>query len=181
MSPSFEAIAPYALGVAVLCALIYLAWAVRSQQSRVSGGQRPSETTPSDVGTIPQDDSAFLLLSQRIAVVEGRLGPISVSLESVAILNQRVAAMEANMPSVQQAMEHYSDAINRADKRDTERARRTQKTSQDSKTAGEAAADLMGVPGAGGETPPLTQPGASNNNDKPKPMAGLYGSGGRHR
>lgn len=151
------------------------------QQTQVTGPVVPAGASAGIEAIARVDESAFMLLSQRLAAVEGRLGPIAASLDAVAVLNQRVAAMEANMPSVQQAMEHYSDAINRADKRDTERARRTKKTSQDSQTAGEAAADLMGAPGAGGETPPLTQPGASTNNGDKPPMAGLYGSGGRNR
>jgi len=138
----------------------------------------PSESAvaiPPEVGV---SDALIASLSQRLAATEGRLGTIAAQLEGIPQLQTRVASLETLMPSVQSAMEKYADVIHKADRRDTERARREDTAAnKEQPTAGEAAAALVAVPGAGGETPPLTQPGAANN----KSMPWLRGSGGRGR
>jgi len=155
--------------VAVILATVFLWLAARRRQTGVVAPLPP--TTPADPTTL---DSLMQSMSQRLAAAEGRMGVIAAELQAVAILNQRVSAIEANMPNLQEAMEKYSDSVNRADKRATERARVETKT-QGFQTAGEAAG-LLGAAGAGGE-PALTQPVAPTNNRR----AGLLGSGGRNR
>ena len=138
-------------------------------------------TSDSAVGVPPEvgvSDALISSLSQRLAATEGRLGTMAAQLEGIPQLQTRVASMETLMPSVQSAMEKYADVIHKAERRDTERHRREDTAAnKEQPTAGEAAAALTAGSGAGGETPPLTQPGPANN----KPMPWLRGSGGRGR
>jgi len=157
--------------VAVILATVFLWLAAGRRQSRVVS-EPAHEAVPADPTTL---DSLLSSMSQRLAATEGRLGAMAAELQQVAILNSRVAAIETNMPGMQEAYEKYADSINRADKRATERTR-VENKSQGFQTAGEAAADLSGAAGAGGN-PALTQPAAPTNNKRP----GLLGSGGRNR
>jgi len=149
----------------VILALI-LTRAPRSQQTQVTSPPVPA-IPPID--TVIQD-TALQSLSSRLAVVEGRIGAIAATLEGVHILQQRVASIETNMPAAQEAMEKYADSITRADKRDTERQRRFEKTS--GQTAGEAAAALQGA------APPPAETAPQNNDLK---RIGILGRGGRGR
>jgi len=172
VSTSLQVIALVLPTVAVILATVFLWLAARRRQTQV-GSQPAPDPTPADPTTL---DSLLSSMSQRLAATEGRLGAMAAELQQVAILNSRVAAIETNMPGMQEAYEKYSDSINRADKRATERARVETKT-QGFQTAGEAAADLAGAAGAGG-IPALTQPVAPKPTNK---RAGLLGSGGRNR
>lgn len=148
----------------------------RSQQTLAEAMQehaaskQPPPIAPIDTAI---QDTALQSISSRLAVVEGRIGAIAATLEGVHILQQRVASMETNMPAAQEAMEKYADSITRADKRDTERLRRFEKTS--GQTAGDAAAALTADVEA--PTTPLG-PTAENNGGK---RAGILGQGGRGR
>lgn len=169
-------IAPFILPCIAVLALVvgtvFLWHLARRQQSQVIDTVPAADRPPVD--SLIQDQ-AIQALSARLASVEGRIGVIAATLESVAVLNGRVAAIETNMPAVQEAYEKYADQISRADKRDTERARRNMK--DQGMSAGEAAAALTGGAGAGG-TPP-TQPAPPQNNKTPRP--GVIGRGGRGR
>jgi len=171
VSTSLQVIALVLPTVAVILATVFLWVAAGRRQSRVRSEPAP-DATPADPTTL---DSLLSSMSQRLAATEGRLGAMAAELQQVAILNSRVAAIETNMPGMQEAYEKYSDSINRADKRATERARVDTK-SQGFQTAGEAAA-LIGAAGNGGE-PALTQPAAPQPTNK---RPGLLGSGGRNR
>lgn len=153
---------------AAVLALIYVT-RTRSQQTQVTAP--PAPPTPALDTRI--EDSALQSLSSRLAVIEGRIGTISATLEGVHVLQQRVAAMETNMPAAQEAMEKYADSITRADKRDTERVRRFEKTQ--GTTAGEAAAALTSS--ATDEPARVVEP-QNNNGGK---RAGILGQGGRGR
>jgi len=172
VSTSVQMLALVLPTVAVILATVFLWAAARRRQSQFRS-EPVVETTPADPTTL---DSLLSSMSQRLAATEGRLGAMAAELQSVAILNQRIAAIETNMPGMQEAYEKYSDSINRADKRATERAR-VETKSQGFQTAGEAAG-LLGAAGAGGE-PALTQPAASQPTNNKRP--GLLGSGGRNR
>lgn len=171
MSTSVQVIALVLPTVAVILATVFLWAAARRRQTQVVSPPVP-DAAPADPTTL---DSLLSSMSQRLAATEGRLGAMAAELQQVAILNSRVAAIETNMPGMQEAYEKYSDSINRADKRATERSRVENKT-QGFQTAGEAAASLAGVAGTGGE-PASTQPVTPTNNKRP----GLLGSGGRNR
>lgn len=171
VSTSVQVIALVLPTVAVILATVFLWLAARRRQTQV-GTEPAPHATPADPTTL---DSLLSSMSQRLAATEGRLGAMAAELQQVAILNSRVAAIETNMPGMQEAYEKYSDSINRADKRATERAR-VETKSQGFQTAGEAAS-LLGAVGNGGE-PALTQPAAPPTNNK---RAGLLGSGGRNR
>jgi len=145
----------------------------RSQQTQDIGPSVPS-TPPLDTRI---EDTAIQSLSSRLAVLEGRIGTIAATLEGVHVLTQRVASIETNMPAAQEAMEKYADSITRADKRDTERQRRFEKTS--GQTAGEAAAGQFGVVDEPAPTFPLGPDPKAKNNDTAR--AGILGQGGRGR
>ncbi len=151
----------------VILALI-LTRVPRSQLSQDRGLPVP----PTPILDTRIEDTALQSLSARLAVVEGRIGTIAATLEGVHILTQRVASIETNMPAAQEAMEKYADSITRADKRDTERLRRFEKTS--GQTAGEAAAALQGAASPDAETAP-------QNNETGGKRAGILGQGGRGR
>lgn len=153
----------------VILALI-LTRAPRSQQTQVT--VPPAPLTPALDTRI--EDTALQSLSSRLAVLEGRIGTIAATLEGVHILTQRVASIETNMPAAQEAMEKYADSITRADKRDTERQRRFDKTQ--GTTAGEAAAALTSEVEA--PTYPLGPTSPKNDDGK---RAGILGQGGRGR
>jgi len=161
------------VALAALCAslgivLATLGWShARRQQSQVKVSLAPSIPA---IDTAIQD-TALQSLSSRLAVAEGRIGAMAATLEGVHILQQRVASMETNMPAAQEAMEKYADSITRADKRDTERLRRFEKTS--GQTAGDAAAALTGA------AEPTPEPAAPENNGGKR--AGILGQGGRGR
>lgn len=148
---------------------VFLYLGIRRQQSRHI--DTPAPVAPSTVDTIVTD-SAIQAMSARLAGVEGQIATMAASLQGVAVLQQRVASIETNMPAVQEAYEKYADQIGRADKRDTERQRRYDKTSGQS--AGEAAAALTGAAGAAGGTPSPTQPAAPTNS---MPRPGILGGG----
>jgi len=173
VSTSVQLIALVLPTVAVILATVFLWLAARRRQTQV-GSPPAAEATPADPTTL---DSLLSSMSQRLAATEGRLGAMAAELQQVAILNSRVAAIETNMPGMQEAYEKYSDSINRADKRATERAR-VETKSQGFQTAGEAASDLLGVAGTGGD-PASTQPAAPQPTNNRR--AGLLGSGGRNR
>lgn len=154
---------------AIIVAAVFLWTAARRRQSQVTSHLQPVERAPVD-RTI--EDTAIQSLSSRLAVIEGRIGSIAATLEGVHVLQQRVAGIETAMPAVQEAYEKYADQISRADKRDTERLRRTEK--MQGQTAGEAAAALSGVAEAGG---PLPTQSATPQNEK---IPGVLG-GGRTR
>jgi len=158
------------LVVAGLILTLILLARPRSQQAGVAGSDLPPRA-PIDT-TI--QDTALQSLSSRLAVAEGRIGAMAATLEGVHVLQQRVASMETNMPAAQEAMEKYADSITRADKRDTERQRRFEKTS--GPTAGDAAAALTADVEA--PTTPLGPAPAENNGGK---RAGILGQGGRGR
>ncbi len=151
--------------------IVYTVNAARRRQLQVNDQLQLPPAAIADVG-----DSAITILSGRLAAIEGRMGPIVASLDSVALLQQRLAALEVNMPSMQEAMEKYADQIARTDKRDTERARRTATEEAKTQTAGDAAADLMGGAGAGGNAPADTAGAAPTST-----RAGVLGQGGRRR
>ena len=178
MDPLLLPIAVVVLAVILLIFLILQVRASRRLQTMVLTGVATPESAVVSLPEFGVSDALVASLSQRLAATEGRLSTMAAQMEGVAVLQSRVAAMEAAMPSVQSAMEKYADQIAKADKRDTERQRRADGVAnKEQPTAGEAAAALIAVPDAGGETPPLTQSGAANN----KPMPWLRGSGGRGR
>lgn len=152
----------------LVCAL-FLTRSARRQQTQDTSP--PAPPTPALDTRI--EDTAIQSLSSRLAVLEGRIGTIAATLEGVHVLTQRVASIETNMPAAQEAMEKYADSISRADKRDTERQRRFEKTS--GQTAGEAAAVLTG---AAPQTPAETAP---QNNETSGRRLGILGHGGRGR
>lgn len=156
-----------AVGI-LTAAFLYLA--IRRQQSQ--NIVAPAPAAPVQVDTIVQD-TAIQAMSARLASVEGRIGSIAATMEGVAVLTQRVAAIETNMPAVQEAYEKYADQIGRADKRDTERQRRWNKSAGD-QSAGDAAAALTGAAGAAGGTPSPTQPAAPPNSQA---RPGILGGG----
>jgi len=161
--------------LAALCAslgliLATLGWSyARRQQTQVISPPVP-ETPALDTRI---EDTAIQSLSSRLAVLEGRIGTIAATLEGVHVLTQRVASIETNMPAAQEAMEKYADSITRADKRDTERQRRFEKTS--GQTAGDAAAALTGA--ATDEPARVVAPPENNGGSR----AGILGQGGRGR
>jgi len=163
-----------ALGALVVLGCVILALILvrspRRQQTQVISP--PAPPTPALDTRI--EDTALQSLSSRLAVIEGRIGTISATLEGVQVLQQRVASIETNMPAAQEAMEKYADSITRADKRDTERQRRFEKTS--GQTAGDAAAALMGA-----TTDEPARIVAPQNNDAAGNRPGILGQGGRGR
>jgi len=172
VSTSLQVIALVLPTVAVILATVFLYLAARRRQLHVDGPPA-AHAALSDTTAL---DAVLSSMSQRLAATEGRLGQVAAELQAVSILNSRVAAIESNMPGMQEAYEKYSDSVNRADKRATERQRvELQSAEKSFQTAGDAAAALMGADGAGG-TPTLTQPSAPTER-----MAGLVGSGGRGR
>jgi len=143
----------YGLGAALVTVIIGCAsWVYlrgpQRQQTGVKGPQDPPETVP-----VPPPPMGPLIeaFSQRLAASEGRVNAMAAQLEGLHVLQQRVSAIEANMPAVQEAYEKYADQVSRADKRNTERQRRSDKTS--GPTAGEAAAAMTT-----GEPPAPTTP-----------------------
>lgn len=161
---------------AIVMAALFLYLAAGRRQSQVIDTVPPADRPAVD-STI--QDNAIQAMSARLASVEGRIGVIAATLEGVTVLTGRVAAIETNMPAIQEAYERYADQIGRADKRDTERARRTMK--DQGMTAGEAAAALTGAAGVGGNPPP-TQPAAPTKTNGPRQSrAGVIGRGGRGR
>lgn len=164
------------LGIITAIALIVMAYFLtspaRHRQSQVNDPVQQPAVPPVDV-TI--HDTAIQSLSARLAAIEGRIGTLSATLEGLPILQSQVAAMQTNMPSLQSAYEQYADQIARADKRDTERDRRSQKTQ--AQTAGEAAAALTGVVGPGEETFEATHPATPQLSGR----SGVIGQGGRGR
>ncbi len=140
----------------VMTAFFFWIWPRRQQSRHID---TPPPFRPDLVDTVVQD-TAIQAMSARLASVEGRIGTIAATMEGMAVLQQRVAAMETNMPALQDAYEKYADQISRADKRNTERQRRSEKSQGQS--AGEAAAALTGV-AADGVTPPSIQAATSTN------------------
>ena len=175
MSTSIQIAVAVVPAVIMVVMMVFLWRVARRQQTQVTGPPAPPAAVLDPLGT----DSLIQSISQRLAATEGRLGSVAAQLEGVAILQQRVASLEVNMPAVQEAFSTYADQVARADKRDTERQRRTDKDAEKFQTAGDAAAGLLGAAGAGGN-PTLTQPAAPQPPNGRR-RTGLVGSGGRNR
>lgn len=174
---------PLVLSILAVILVIFLVLQVRASR-RLHALLLTGNATPESAPAVPPEvgvsDALIASLSQRLAATEGRLGTIAAQLEGIPQLQIRVASLETNMPSVQSAMEKYADVIHKADRRDTERARREDTAAnKEQPTAGDAAAALIAGAGAGGETPPLTQPVPATNKNGEMPW--LRGSGGRRR
>jgi len=160
-----------ALTLIIIVMGVFLWRAAGRQQSQPIDTPLPVRAEPLD--TIVQD-TAIQAMSARLASVEGRIGTIAATMEGIAVLQQRVAAIEVNMPAVQDAYEKYADQISRADKRNTERQRRTEKLQGQS--AGDAAAALTGAAVDGGNLQP-TQAVAPTNQVQKRP--GILGGAKR--
>jgi len=158
--------------VLVVVSALFL-WAfARRRQTQVGSAPGPELTPPAPADLAPLIQS----FSTRLAAAEGQLVQLVAGLQAVASLQSRVAALEVLMPSVQEAFEKYADQTARADKRNTERLRRSDKEDAKFQTAGDAAAGLLDVAGGGGSEPLPAQPAASPNSS---PRAGILGQGGR--
>lgn len=151
------------------CAAWVLVRGPGRQQTGVKGPQGPAETVPVPPAAMGPLIEAF---SQRLAASEGRVNAMAAQLEGLHVLQQRVSAIEANMPAVQEAYEKYADQISRADKRNTERQRRSDKTS--GPTAGETAAAMALTTGGGvgASAPAMAPPPTNNNGDRPWVLGG---------
>jgi len=171
------------LAAVVFFALVGLAWWAMStvvrRQTRAIDLMRESFGKVDQVavqpGVVTPDieagDVVLRSMSARISALEGRLPALAGALDSFTTLATRLSAIETAMPGIQEAYEKYADAVNRADKRDTERARKEGNTRgrEQAQTAGDAAAAL-------GLVNPPTQaelePAAAR-------LPGLVGNGGR--
>ncbi len=161
--------------VVVVCGVMiigFLVILVRRQQSQLIDAFKQHGLPPERAEDLPGQDAIIRSLSERIAALEGRIPALAGQLESFTALTSRLASLEASMPSIQEAYEHYSDAINRADKRDTERARRVTKT-RERKTGADAVNEMMP------EVPAPVEQAPTNN--APQKRAGVLGQGTRGR
>jgi len=158
--------------LAVLC----IVWPARRRKDEVKApiemGAPVHMTFDSEQAYRETNNKLIQSFSERLAAAEGRLTAFAAQQEGFAVIRQRVDAMESHMPSLQSAMEQYADQIGRADKRETERKRRSDKSAQ---TAGEAAAQMAHAGGGEGAQPSATPSPASNNK-----RAGVLG-GNRNR
>jgi len=172
VSATMQLIALVVPSVLVIVSALFLWSVARRRQTQVGGPPGPDPTAPAPTDIAP----LIQTLSARLAAVEGQLVQQTAGLQAIATLQSRVAALEVLMPSVQEAFEKYADQTARADKRNTERLRRSEKEESKFQTAGDAAAGLLDVAGGGGNEPLPAQPAASQNNGK---RVGVVGSGGR--
>lgn len=163
----------------VLLAIFLITSRLRPQQQPQVTVEKV-EPTPESPAVTEIRESAIAILSGRVAALEGTLTQISASLGLVAVLEQRIASIEVNLPSMQEALTKYYDVIDRQDKRSIERARKQGVASEKERTAGQAASDMLGGMGAGGE-PAATQPMPPQNQNDNGRRAGVVGSGGRSR
>lgn len=151
--------------------LIFFNRSPRRQQTGLVADPAPSVAASDPLGA----EQMLHSISSRLGIVEGRVGSLAAAQELINGLNMRIAAIEANIPSVQDAMEKYSDSLNRISKRDLERERKEGKDiEKKNQTAGQAAADLIG--GTDGGSDPTPAQSVPPNN-----RYGVVGSGGRGR
>jgi len=140
---------------------------------------RPSQThvqvPPAPLADLPTQDALFRSMSERISALEGRIPVLSEALNSFTAVATRMSALESAMPALQDAYERYGDQVARADKRDTERARKGEKDQARQKSAAEAAAEL-----GFNAVPPQQPPGNVAAPPQTK-MPGVLGSGSRGR
>jgi len=172
VSATMQLIALVVPSVLIVVSALFLWTVARRRQSQVvvAPGAAADPPAPTDIAPLIQT------LSARLAAVEGQLVQQTAGLQAIATLQSRVAALEVLMPSVQEAFEKYADQTARADKRNTERLRRSEQEEEKFQTAGDAAAGLLDVAGGGGNEPLPAQPAASQNSAA---RAGVIGSGGR--
>jgi len=172
VTATLQVIALVVPSLVIIVTGLFLWAAARRRQTQVGGPPGPELTPPAPADLAPLIQS----FSTRLAAAEGQLVQLVAGLQAVASLQSRVASLEVLMPSVQEAFEKYADQTARADKRNTERVRREDKTEERFQTAGDAAAGLLDVAGGGGNEPLPAQPAASQNS---KSRAGVLGQGGR--
>jgi len=172
--------------VVVLCVMlvVFLLTVARRQQTqlidrldRIGGQSDGTVGIPEGAGSgaasaiAGTSEAVVLALSQRIAAVEGQLPGLADGLRGFVQLGNRLSLLESQMPSVQEALEKYTDAVQRSDKRVTERGRRSDKT-RERQTAADAVSEMM---------PEIPAPVDPNANPGPNKRAGVLGQGARGR
>jgi len=142
----------------VVCAVVILglfllvgvcAWLHFSKPSTLPTLSAPER---SEQPTVSIDETNVIqALSHRLAVLEGQLPNLQVTIDNFGALAARTTALESQLPSIADAHEAFVDSMDRKAKRDNARDVRA------GKTAGDAAAEQL----AGMAPPPMQANGAA--------------------
>jgi len=109
---------------------------------KASGGLAASAAPIQAPAPIPLVDPEVLTsLSQRLALLEGRLPALQQLLDGYGAMATRMAELEARLPSLVDAMDRYSNQLVNAEKRTANRER----TEKNKKLTVDEAADQMGL------------------------------------
>jgi len=168
MVPAWYIIASLLGAFALICTVFLL---VLYRISRKAAGPLDAEKRP--IPVVPSntlvDPDVIRVLSERLAMLEGRIPALQATVDGYTALSLRVTEMEGRLPTIVDAHDRFAQALVNANKRTAEREKRGKNRSQ---TVAEAA-EQMGMAAATTAVPP-----PANGGTKP---VGVMGTGGSTR
>jgi len=166
---SYTALIAIATFPVVLLAIgVYLATRLRG--SKTPSKKQASEQRALDVETELTLDPLTPKLVGRIGIVEGELAAMKSQMEQLGSLSVKVTNLEVQLPTIADAYEKYTSALDRLNKR---QQTRDQRSAQRMETAADANGLLDGIPTAAEAQKIL----ANNGEQQPNRRAGIVGRG----
>lgn len=160
------------VSVACVCVAVACRWLMsREKVVPVGGVDHAGPAQPAHAPTQLVDPDILSVLSQRLALMEGRLPAMQQILDGYAALTVRMGELEANLPHLADAYSKFSQMVLNQEKRANEKQRRSDNRAI---TVEEAAAEA-GMAAGGVPTNRLVDQPA----DRPERRAGVLGGNGQ--
>jgi len=126
------------LGACLVAGVLAAWWYRRGSVVPVGGVDHAGTAQPAPAPTQLVDPEILSVLSQRLALMEGRLPAMQQILDGYGALTVRMGELEANLPHLADAYSKFSQMVLNQEKRANEKQRRSDNKAL---TVGEAAAE----------------------------------------